>query len=326
MSEKEKVRIGIVGGAGYTAGELLRLLLRHPRVKISFVQSNSQVDRPISSVHGDLIGETPLTFVPEVHDDIDLLFFCGGHGKTKAFLDAHPIGNKIALIDLSNEFRLRSPDHDYVYGLPELYREEIRQSRRIANPGCFATCIQLALLPLAQSGGWTHEVHLSGITGVTGAGQQPSPSTHFAWRSHNLSVYKAFTHQHLAEIRQSLEDAAGTLGPDLHFIPMRGPFSRGILVSAHLRSDWKLEDARHYYKKYYEAHPFTHLVEENPHLKQVVNTNKALVFLEKHGDQLHIVSLIDNLLKGASGQAVQNMNLMFGFEEDLGLRLKASAF
>ncbi|MCI4670039.1 MAG: N-acetyl-gamma-glutamyl-phosphate reductase [Bacteroidia bacterium] len=321
-----KIKVGIVGGAGYTAGELSRILIHHPQAEISWAQSSSQAGKYLHEVHSDLLGESELRFSTQMEGEVDLIFFCGGHGKTKPFLEANEISDKVKLIDLSNEFRLESTDHNFIYGLPELNREKIKHASKIANPGCFATCIQLGLLPLAHSGKWKSEAHVSGITGSTGAGQQPRPTTHFSWRSHNLSTYKAFTHQHLGEIRQSLEQASGEIGPKIHFVPMRGPFSRGILVSTHLKSDWSEAEAREYYSNYYSDHPFTHYSETNPHLKQVVNTNKAVVYVEKFEDQLHIVSVIDNLLKGASGQAVQNMNLMFGLAEGTGLGLKASAF
>lgn len=321
-----KIKVGIVGAAGYTAGELLRILVHHPRVEIVWAQSSSQGGKAVWEVHGDLLGETDIHFSEKFDPDVDLIFFCGGHGKTKPFLEENDISDSVSLIDLSNEYRLKTTDHNFVYGLPELNREAIKNADRIANPGCFATCIQLGLLPLAAAGKWNTDAHVSGITGSSGAGQKPVPTTHFSWRSHNLSTYKAFRHQHLDEIRQSLEQAARKGGPGIHFVPMRGPFSRGILVSTHLQSDWDIEEAREFYREYYASHPFTHVSPSNPHLKQVVNTNKALVYLEKFEDQLHIVSVIDNLLKGASGQAVQNMNLMFGLEEGSGLGLKASAF
>ncbi|MEO0898795.1 MAG: N-acetyl-gamma-glutamyl-phosphate reductase [Bacteroidota bacterium] len=321
-----KIKAGIIGAAGYTAGELSRILLHHPEVEITFAHSQSQLGKKIYEVHHDLIGDTDLTFTDTIDEEVDVLFFCSGHGKIKSFLESHEIPAGVKFIDLSNEFRIKDPSHEFIYGLPELNREHIPSFQKVANPGCFATCIQLGLLPLAAAGKWKAAAHVNGITGSTGAGQQPRPTTHFSWRSHNLSTYKAFKHQHLGEIRQSLEQASGEEGPNIHFVPMRGPFSRGILVSTHLTVDWDIENAKAFYKDYYASHPFTHVVDENPHLKQVVNTNKALIYLEQFDDQLHIVSVIDNLLKGASGQAVQNMNLMFALEESLGLGLKANAF
>ena len=321
------IKIGIIGAAGYTAGELIRLLLRHPKAELVLLHSSSQVGKPVASVHDDLAGETDLHFTDQVNaPELDLLFFCGGHGKTKPFLAAYTLPEDLCLIDLSNEFRLQAPDHDFVYGLPELQREAIRKAQHVANPGCFATCIQLALLPLADAGELKNEVHITAITGSTGAGQGLSPTSHFSWRNNNLSVYKAFDHQHIPEIEQSLAQLQPSFGHPLNFVPLRGDFTRGILASVYLRSELSGQAARDLYAEYYAEEPFTHLVATNPHLKQVVNTNKGLVQVEKHRDKLHVVSVIDNLLKGASGQAVQNMNLMFGLEENLGLGLKAAAF
>ncbi|MEO1449385.1 MAG: N-acetyl-gamma-glutamyl-phosphate reductase [Bacteroidota bacterium] len=320
------MKIGIVGGAGYTGGELLRLLLRHPEAEIAFVHSNSQAGKPLSAVHTDLLGETELTFTQEVSDDIDLLFVCAGHGKTRTFLAAHSFSPDLKVIDLSRDFRLKAMDHDFVYGLPELNREAIREASRIANPGCFATAIQLALLPLAAAGNLQHEVHIHALTGATGAGQSPVPTTHFSWRDNNISIYKAFKHQHLGEINQSLIQLQPGGVPALTWLPLRGDFPRGIFASLYLTCNWSEEQAIEAYQQFYADHPFTVISPVNPNLKQVVNTNKAILFLQKHEDKLLIISMIDNLLKGASGQAVQNMNLMFGLEEDLGLRLKGSAF
>jgi N-acetyl-gamma-glutamyl-phosphate reductase len=319
-------KVGIIGGAGYTAGELLRLLLHHPAVDIAFVHSESQAGKALWEVHGDLLGETDLFFTNEINPDIDALFSCAGHGKTKPFLQAHSFGPELKIIDLSRDFRLLSPEHDFVYGLPELNREAIRQTRHLANPGCFATCIQLALLPLAQAGELKDEVHVHAITGSTGAGQKPLATTHFSWRNNNLSIYKAFSHQHLDEIRQSLGQLQPGFAHAVNFLPLRGDFSRGIYASAYLHSELSESEAIGLFEAYYADHPFTHVSPVNPHLKQVVNTNKALVHVEKHGDKLLIISMIDNLLKGASGQAVQNFNLMSGIEETTGLHLKAMAF
>ncbi|WNJ16353.1 N-acetyl-gamma-glutamyl-phosphate reductase [Pontibacter sp. G13] len=320
------IQIGIVGGAGYTAGELLRLLIHHPEANIRFVHSTSNAGNPISAVHTDLVGETDLHFTDEVDTEIDVLFVCAGHGKTKPFLEAHDLPASLKVIDLSRDFRLKEPGNAFVYGLPELNREEIRKTQFLANPGCFATCIQLGLLPLAAAGKLNDEVHVHAITGSTGAGQKPMATTHFSWRNNNLSVYKAFSHQHLGEIVQSLTQLQAGFEHSVNFLPMRGDFARGIYASLYLKSDLSEEDAVQLYEDFYADHPFTHVTAENPHLKQVVNTNKGLVHVEKHGDKLLILSMIDNLLKGASGQAVQNMNLMFGLPETLGLHLKAMAF
>jgi N-acetyl-gamma-glutamyl-phosphate reductase len=321
------IKTGIIGAAGYTAGELIRLLLRHPEVSLRLLHSRSQAGQPVAHIHDDLLGETDLVFTDQVHTtDLDLLFFCGGHGRTRPFLAEHDIPASVRLIDLSNEFRLQSEAHSFVYGLPEWQREAIRGAQQVANPGCFATCIQLALLPLAAAGRLDREVHITAVTGSTGAGQGLSATSHFSWRNNNLSVYKAFTHQHLPEIRQSLTQLQPGFGHALNFVPIRGDFARGILASVYLPSDLSESEARALYGAYYAHHPFTHLAPQNPHLKQVVNSNKGLVHVAKHGDKLHLVSMIDNLLKGASGQAVQNLNLMFGLPEDAGLRLKAVAF
>ena len=320
------IKIGIIGGAGYTAGELIRLLLRHPEAQLGFVHSRSQAGKPLAAVHQDLVGDTDLTFTGEVDlSGIDVLFFCTGHGQTQPFLAAHPLPEGLSLIDLSSDYRLAG-DHGFVYGLPELQRDRIAQAQAIANPGCFATAIQLGLLPLAAAGALQAEVHIHALTGSTGAGQQPVDTTHFSWRAGNVSAYKVFSHQHLAEIRQSLQQLQPAAVPALNFIPLRGDFTRGIFASLYLDSPLSESEAHDLYARYYADHPFTHLTADNPHLKQVVNTNKALIHVRKHGDKLLILSLIDNLLKGASGQAVQNMNLMFGLPETLGLHLKGSYF
>ncbi len=320
------INIGIIGGAGYTAGELLRILLNHAEAHIQFVHSTSNAGNPVHAVHEDLIGDTDLIFTETVSPEVDVLFFCAGHGKTKPFLERHSFPDTVKIIDLSSDFRMRAADHEFVYGLPELNREAIRTTQHLANPGCFATCIQLALLPLAASQNLTDEVHIHAITGSTGAGQKPTGTTHFSWRNNNLSIYKAFNHQHLAEIGQSLTQLQPDFAHDLNFIPMRGDFTRGIFASVYVRSTLAESAARDLYESYYAAHPFVHVAAVNPNLKQVVNTNKGIVHIEKHGDKLLIISMIDNLLKGASGQAVQNMNLMFGMPEDRGLRLKAAYF
>ena len=327
-----KIKAGIIGGAGYTGGEMLRILVNHPNVEIAFVNSTSNAGNLISDVHTDLIGETDLKFVSDIPQDIDVLFLCVGHGDAKKFLAANPINDNIKIIDLSQDFRLdenrnsKILNRNFIYGLPELNRDQIKSAKNIANPGCFATCIQLGLLPLAAKGLIKNEVHINATTGSTGAGQSLSTTSHFSWRNNNLSIYKAFEHQHLNEIGESLLQLQPSLLQALNFIPQRGAFPRGILASMYLESDLTLAEAQTIYEEYYSAHPFTHVSRKNIDLKQVVNTNKALVHLEKHGNKLFIISIIDNLLKGASGQAVQNMNLMFGLEETAGLRLKASGF
>ncbi|MEH3115025.1 N-acetyl-gamma-glutamyl-phosphate reductase [Pedobacter terrae] len=325
------IKAGIIGGAGYTGGEMLRILVNHPNVEIAFVNSTSNAGNLISDVHTDLIGDTDLKFVSNVPQDIDVLFLCVGHGDAKKFLAANPINDNIKIIDLSQDFRLHANAHfstkNFVYGLPELNRDKIKAAKDIANPGCFATCIQLGLLPLASKGLIKNEVHINATTGSTGAGQSLATTSHFSWRNNNLSIYKAFEHQHLNEIGESIRQAGSPLGSEwLNFIPQRGAFTRGILAAMYLESDLSLEEAQNIYETYYSAHPFTHLSRKNIDLKQVVNTNKALVHIEKHGRKLFVISIIDNLLKGASGQAVQNMNLMFGLEETAGLKLKAANF
>ncbi|RZK86992.1 MAG: N-acetyl-gamma-glutamyl-phosphate reductase [Pedobacter sp.] len=325
-----KIKAGIIGGAGYTGGEMLRILVNHPDVEIAFVNSTSNAGNLISDVHTDLIGDTDLRFVNDIPQDIDVLFLCVGHGDAKKFLAANPINDNIKIVDLSQDFRLAAnasfEDRDFVYGLPELNRDKIKTASNIANPGCFATCIQLGLFPLAAKGLINAEVHINATTGSTGAGQSLATTSHFSWRNNNLSIYKAFEHQHLNEIGESLVQLQPSLSETLSFIPQRGDFTRGILAAMYLESDLTLEEAQNIYEEYYSAHPFTHVSRKNIDLKQVVNTNKALVHVEKHGNKLFIISIIDNLLKGASGQAVQNMNLMFGLDETAGLRLKAANF
>lgn len=319
------IKVGIIGGAGYTAGELLRLLINHPMVDIVFVNSKSNAGNPVSLVHQGLIGETDLIFTDEFDlEAINCLFLCSGHGESTRFWQEHNRPVSLKVVDLAQDFRDES--EGYVYGLPELNRNRIAASTLTANPGCFATAIQVALLPLAAAGHLTSTVHVTGITGSTGAGVKPGPTTHFSWRDNNMSVYKVFSHQHLKEIRQSLSAAAGAEIPEIDFIPMRGDFPRGIFVTAYLESDLSGDDARKIFEDYYRDAPFTHLSQRPIDLKQVVNTNKALVYVEKHDNKLLILSAIDNLLKGASGQALQNMNLMFGLDESTGLRLKPSAF
>jgi len=325
-----KIKAGIIGGAGYTGGEMLRILVNHPHVEIAFVNSTSNAGNLISDVHTDLIGDTDLKFVSDIPQNIDVLFLCVGHGDAKKFLAANPINESIKIIDLSQDFRLHEKakfeNREFVYGLPELNRDKIKSAGNIANPGCFATCIQLGLLPLAAKGVIQNEVHINATTGSTGAGQSLATTSHFSWRNNNLSIYKAFEHQHLNEISESLLQLQPSLTEALSFIPQRGAFTRGILAAMYLDSELTLEEAYAIYEDYYSAHPFTHVSCNNIDLKQVVNTNKALVHIEKHGGKLFVISIIDNLLKGASGQAVQNMNLMFGLEETAGLKLKAANF
>ncbi|KHJ39068.1 N-acetyl-gamma-glutamyl-phosphate reductase [Pedobacter glucosidilyticus] len=336
------IKVGIIGGAGYTGGELLRILVNHQKVDIAYVHSNSNAGNLISDVHTDLLGDTDLTFTDQLSQDIDVLFLCVGHGDARKFLEANSFNDNIKIIDLSQDFRLNQKskikNRKFIYGLPELNKEAIKTAQNIANPGCFATCLQLALLPLAKAGLLKSEVHITATTGSTGAGQKPTTTSHFSWRSNNLSVYKAFEHQHLNEIGESLKSLTPTLSKGegaktgeqedlvLNFIPYRGSFARGIMASSYIECDLSLEEAEKLYQDFYADAPFTHISKENIDLKQVVNTNKCFIHLEKHGNKLMILSIIDNLLKGASGQAVQNMNLMFGLDEKEGLRLKAIGF
>ncbi|MTI32734.1 N-acetyl-gamma-glutamyl-phosphate reductase [Xanthovirga aplysinae] len=324
------IKVGIIGGAGYTAGELLRLLLHHPAVEISFVQSNSQAGLALSNVHQDLVGETNLCFTSGFDFNVDVLFLCMGHGRSAEYLKKHPILSSVKIIDLSHDFRLKAhayqSDRSFIYGLPELQRAAIQEAENIANPGCFATAIQLALLPLAANDLLQDELHVHAITGATGAGQAPSSTTHFSWRDNNLSVYKAFNHQHLGEIEESLNILQKNFSQEINFIPMRGNFSRGIFASAYINCSLSMEEAKDLYQEFYQQAAFTHLSEQPIHLKQVVNTNKALLHLEVHKGKLLVCCALDNLLKGASGQAIQNMNLMFGLPEKAGLQLKANLF
>ncbi|WP_066629961.1 N-acetyl-gamma-glutamyl-phosphate reductase [Labilibacter marinus] len=320
------IKVGIVGGAGYTAGELLRILLTHPNAEITCIQSTSNAGNPISAVHTDLLGDTDLTFVPDLDTSIvDVIFLCMGHGKSVEFLTENEIPSHIKIIDLSHDYRLEREGNDFVYGLPELNMEAIKSANKIANPGCFATAIQLALLPLAAAKKLS-EVHVNAVTGSTGAGQKPTSTSHFSWRNNNVSVYKAFSHQHLGEIKQSLKQLQNGFNEPVNFIPVRGNFARGIMATAYVDCDMTQEEAVALYKEYYKNHPFVTVSDINPHLKQVVNTNKGILFVEKHDNKLLVISMIDNLVKGASGQAVHNMNLMFGLEEKTGLRLKSVAF
>ncbi len=322
-----KIKAGVIGGAGYTAGELLRILVNHPNVEIVFVNSSSNAGNLISDVHGGLTGDTDLKFTSELpFDKVDVLFLCSAHGDSKKFVDGNEIPANLKIVDLSTDYRKKSSEHDFVYGLPELNREEIVNATRIANPGCFATCIQLALLPLAAAGLLNDEVHVNAITGSTGAGVKPSDTSHFSWRNNNISMYKAFGHQHLMEIGQSIKQLQSNFKKEINFIPVRGNFARGIYASNYLNCDLTIDEAKELYKNFYKDCAFTFVVDKNPDMKQVVNTNKAIIYVEKHGSKLLIVSMIDNLLKGASGQAVQNMNLMFGLDEKAGLNLKSIGF
>ena len=320
------IKVGILGAAGYTGGELIRLLLNHPEAEIVFANSESNAGNLVSDVHEGLIGETDLRFTDQMpFEDVDVVFFCFGHGKSEQFLKEHTIPKHVKIIDLAQDFRIKG-DHDYVYGLPEINKEEIAKAQHVANPGCFATCIQLGLLPAAKMGLLKYDVSVNAITGSTGAGQKPGATTHFSWRNNNLSIYKPFTHQHLAEIRQSLEQVQGSLEIDIDFIPYRGDFARGIFATEVVRTKASEEKIIEAYKDFYRDAAFTHYCDKPIDLKQVVNTNKCLVHVEKFDNKLLITSCIDNLLKGAVGQAVQNMNIMFGIDETAGLKLKASAF
>ncbi len=317
--------IGLIGGAGYTGGELLRILLNHPQAQIAFVHSNSQAGKPVWGTHTDLVGDTELTFSGEPDlGAAEVLFLCSGHGESKKFLAENPPSDGQKVIDLSTDFRDQSDG--FVYGLPELQRGKIRQARRIANPGCFATSIELALLPLAAAGLLKTDVHVSAITGSTGAGQALAPTSHFSWRSNNASIYKAFTHQHLTEIGMTLRTHQPDFGGRVHFIPYRGAFTRGILANVYTDFAGTLDEAKRLYDQYYAPHPFTHLSDAPVDVKQVVGTNKCLIHLELHQGQLLVSSVIDNLTKGASGQAVQNLNLLFGLDETTGLKLRSIGF
>lgn len=320
------IRIGILGAAGYTGGELIRVLLNHPEAEIVFANSESNAGNKVYAVHEGLIGETELEFTSEMpFNEIDVVFFCFGHGKSKEFIATHQIPVNVKIIDLAQDFRIAGT-HDYIYGLPETHKADIAHARHIANPGCFATCIQLALLPALKSGIISGDIHINGITGSTGAGQKPGTTTHFSWRNDNISVYKTFTHQHLLEINQTINEFQPDYNGRVLFIPQRGCFTRGIFVTAYAKCNLPLAEVQEIYADYYKDAAFTHLTLTSPDMKQVVNTNKAVVYVERYEDQLLMICCIDNLLKGAVGQAVQNMNLMFGLEETAGLKLKSSAF
>lgn len=329
------IKIGILGAAGYTGGELIRLLVNHPEAEIVFANSESNAGNLVADVHEGLLGDTDLRFTDAMpFDEVDVVFFCFGHGKSEQFLQEHTIPAHVKIIDLAQDFRIAAPTHDYVYGLPEIHKAQIQQCQHLANPGCFATCIQLGLLPLAKAGLLTHDVAVNAITGSTGAGQKPVGTTHFSWRTDNMSIYKVFTHQHLHEIRQSLTELQGSLDASIDFIPYRGDFARGIFCTEVVKFDGAegsptnptAEQLADMYRTFYAEAAFTHYVDKALDLKQVVNTNKALVHIDKFGNKAVITCIIDNLLKGAVGQAVQNMNLMFGVDEKAGLGLKANAF
>ena len=321
------IKVGILGAAGYTGGELIRLLLNHPEAEIVFANSESNAGNLISDVHEGLIGETDLKFTDQMpFEEVDVVFFCFGHGKSEAFLKEHTIPSQVKIIDLAQDFRIAAPTYDYIYGLPEINKAEIAKAQHVANPGCFATCIQLGLLPAAKMGLLQYDVAVNAITGSTGAGQKPGSTTHFSWRNNNLSIYKPFTHQHLAEIRQSLKQVQGHLDVDIDFIPYRGDFARGIFCTEVIRTKADAEEIIAGYKTFYKDTAFTHYTDHSLDLKQVVNTNKCLVHIDIFENKVLVTSCIDNLLKGAVGQAVQNMNIMFGLDETAGLRLKASAF
>ena len=324
------IKAGIVGGAGYTAGELIRLLLNHPQVTLDFIFSTSNAGNEIQKVHSDLLGDTDIRFDNKVNSDVDVLFLCLGHGNSSTFLKENAFSTDTKIIDLSNDFRL-TPDSvfmnkKFVYGLPEVYKDEIIEAQNVANPGCFATAIQLAVLPLANGSLLSDDIHINAVTGATGAGVSLSKTTHFTWRDNNFSHYKAFDHQHLGEINQNIELLQPGFKEDVIFIPNRGNFSRGIFATAYTKFEGSLHEAQELYNTFYENALFTHTSDEEIFLKQVVNTNKCLIHLKKHKDKLLITSVIDNLLKGASGQAVENMNLMFGFDQSTGLKLKANFF
>ena len=324
------IKAGIIGGAGYTAGELIRLLINHPMVKIDFIFSTSNAGNLVHNVHQDLVGDTNLKFSDKINPDIDILFLCLGHGNSKSFLEKNTFSEATKIIDLSNDFRLHENalfnGKSFVYGLPELQISEIKEAKYIANPGCFATAIQLALLPLAYNNQIKEDIHINAVTGATGAGTALSATTHFTWRDNNFSYYKPFVHQHMGEISQSISKLQPDTESEIYFLPNRGNFSRGIYATAYTHFEGELEQAKALYNEFYETASFTFISENEIHLKQVVNTNKCLIHLHKHKDQLLITSAIDNLLKGASGQAVQNMNLLFDFDESEGLALKANYF
>ncbi|MDR2906730.1 MAG: N-acetyl-gamma-glutamyl-phosphate reductase [Bacteroidales bacterium] len=325
--ENKSITVGIVGGAGYTAGELIRILLNHPHATINFVHSTSHAGHPVYAVHRDLLGDTELRFTDAI-SDVDVIFLCLGHGLSAEFLDKYKIAEHTRIIDLSSDFRIQPAyqNRNFVYGLPEIFKDEIARAKNVANPGCFATAIQLALLPLAQKDLLNDDVHVNALTGSSGAGRGRSDTTHFSYRENNISIYKAFTHQHLGEINKTLTTAQKGKSVNLNFIPMRGDFTRGIFATVYTKCDLPKDEIVALYTKYYEIHPFTHISKQEISMKEVINTNKCMLHIDKHGDNVLITSIIDNLIKGASGQAIQNMNLMFGLLENEGLKLKSIVF
>jgi N-acetyl-gamma-glutamyl-phosphate reductase len=324
------IKAGIIGGSGYTASEMIRLLLHHPEAEVSFVFSTSKAGEPVASVHQDLTGDTDMNFSAEISHNIDVLFLCTGHGNSKAFLEEHPIPDDIKIIDLSRDFRFSESnffkEREFIYGLPELQKDKIQHADNIANPGCFSTTIELALLPLAAHSALKSDVHIHGITGSTGAGSSLSETAHFSWRNNNVYIYKALNHQHVGEIQEIIKKVDSDFHADLNFIPVRGNFTRGIFASLYTKIDLSLKETQSFYQEFYADAPFTHLSKSPLALKQVVNTNKCLLHLQKRDERLLVTSITDNLLKGASGQAIQNMNLLFGLEEAAGLQLKAPYF
>ncbi|MDG1761349.1 MAG: N-acetyl-gamma-glutamyl-phosphate reductase [Flavobacteriaceae bacterium] len=329
MSTTKQLSVGIIGGSGYTGGELIRILVNHPKATIDFVYSTTRANTLISDTHQDLLGSTDLSFTDTINPDVNVLFLCLGHGNSGTFLSENQFNDNTKIIDLSNDFRLKADRNfigkSFVYGLPETNKNAIQSAQAIANPGCFATAIQLALLPLAASKQLNNEVHINAITGSTGAGVKPSSTTHFSWRNNNISWYKPFQHQHLGEINETLSDLQGSSN-QLMFLPIRGDFTRGIYATAYTAFEGTLEEAYKLYEETYKNDPFTQVSKKEIHLKQVVNTNQCFIHLHKHDGYLLVTSIIDNLIKGASGQAIQNMNLMFGFDETCGLQLKNSSF
>ena len=321
-----KAKIGIMGAAGFTGGELIRLLLNHPNITLVSLQSRSQAGKKISAVHPDLLGEIDLVFTENLESNLDIIFVCLPHGESKYVVNNQQFGTNTKIIDLSNDFRLQSNASNFIYGLPELNKSKIKGAKNIANPGCFATAIQLALLPMAHAQKLNNDIHISAITGSTGAGIKGEPTVHFSWRTNNISVYKAFNHQHLGEINESLLQLQPTLSSEINFIPYRGNFTRGIIATTYTIFEGCIEYIKDLYKTFYKDQPFVFISDINIDLKQVINTNKCIIYLEKQGNKLLIISIIDNLIKGASGQAIQNMNLMMGWEESTGLHLKSIGY
>tara|TARA_A100001011_G_scaffold220227_1_gene228191 strand:- start:19147 stop:20121 length:975 start_codon:yes stop_codon:yes gene_type:complete len=321
--------VGIIGASGYTGGELLRLVINHPSLILYFVYSRTRPGTDVSETHPDLLGQVELKFTDKVKTDVDILFLCLGHGNSSTFLESHCFLDSTIIIDLSNDFRLKNDSRfqgrEFIYGLPEINKDAIKKSKSIANPGCFATAIQLALLPLAKENKLNNTIHINATTGSTGAGVVSSPTSHFSWRNNNLSWYKPFTHQHLGEIEETLNQLQGK-DTDILFLPQRGDFTRGIFVSSYTFFDGNLNDAFELYESFYKEEPFTQVSKKELHLKLVINSNQCFLHLHKHNDQLLITSIIDNLIKGASGQAIQNLNILMGWEEKLGLKLKTSIF